>query len=502
MTQPTPVPAAPSAPGPPSGPAPGPTPDELNRQAWTAAGQWGLNGSMSELETLMWRSERHPELSSTITAVMLLDTAPEWDRLRAAHEWAVGLVRRARERVQEPLLPVGPPVWVTDPSFRLDDHLRRTRLDPAGGDLPALLAHAERFALAPLDRTRPLWEAVLVEGLADGRAAYLLKLHHSVTDGLGGVQLLSMVQSRTRDHTPDKPAGPADGPPGRESSGGVNPIVLTSRQLAARIGQAPDLLWRSVRFGGTVLSDPLRAGSDAVRFTASLRRMLPPPPAPPSPLLRRRTGRSWRFGVLECEFRRLRAAAKAAGGSVNDAYVAALLGGVRRYHERHDSPLESLPMAMPVSLRRGDDPMGGNKFAGALLAGPVGVRDPVERIAVIRGTVLTLRTEPALDSFGLLAPWVNMLPSGVGAAAWRLGATADLSASNVPGLPYRSYLAGARVDRIFAFGPLPGVAIMVAMTTHAGACCIGFTIDGDAVEDVSVLMDCFAEGLEEVLDIV
>lgn len=472
-----------------------PTPAELNQQAWTAAGQWGLEGSMSELETLMWRSERHPELSSTITAVMLLDSTPDWERLWAAHEWAIGLVRRTRERVQEPMLPVGPPVWVEDSSFKLENHLRRTRLD-GGDDVPTLLRYAERFALAPLNRRRPLWEAVLVEGLADGRGAYLLKLHHSVTDGLGGVQLLSLVQSRTRDHTPDKPSSTAGASPS-----GINPAVLASRQLASRIAQAPDMLLRSVRFGGTVLSDPLRAGEDAVRFTASLRRMMPPPPAPPSPLFTRRTGRNWRFGVLECEFKRLRAAAKAAGGSVNDAYIAALLGGLRRYHERHGSPIENLPMAMPVSLRSGDDPMGGNKFAGAMLAGPVGVSDPVERIAVIRGTVLTLRTEPALDSFGLLAPWVNMLPSGVGAAAWRLGATADLSASNVPGLPFTSFLAGARVDRIFAFGPLPGVAIMVAMTTHAGACCIGFNIDGDAVADVSVLMDCFAEGLEEVLAI-
>ncbi|WP_395726044.1 wax ester/triacylglycerol synthase domain-containing protein [Nakamurella sp.] len=485
--------------GPPRSHPPAPTPAELNQQAWTAAGQWGLDGSMSELETLMWRSERHPELSSTITAVMLLDTAPEWDRLWAAHEWAIGLVRRTRERVQEPVLPVGPPVWVEDSSFTLENHLRRTRLDPAerpGGDMPALLGYTERFALAPLNRKRPLWEAVLVEGLADGRAAYLLKLHHSVTDGLGGVQLLSLVQSRTREHTPDKPSSRAGASPA-----GINPAVLASRQLASRIGQAPDMLWRSVKFGGTVLSDPLQAGDDAVRFTASLRRMMPPPPAPASPLLKGRKGRNWRFGVLECEFKRLRAAAKAASGSVNDAYIAALLGGLRRYHERHGSPIDALPMAMPVSLRRGDDPMGGNKFAGALLAGPIGVSDPVERIAVIRGTVLTLRTEPALDSFGLLAPWVNMLPSGVGAAAWRLGATADMSASNVPGLPYRSFLAGAQVDRIFAFGPLPGVAIMVAMTTHAGACCIGFNIDGDAVEDVSVLMDCFADGLDEVLAI-
>lgn len=190
-----------------------PSADELNRKAWAAAGQWGLEGSMSELETLMWRSERHPELSSTIVAVMLLDTAPEWDRLWAAHEWAVDLIRRTRERVQEPILPVGPPVWVEDDDFKLANHLRRARLDTPNDhrdDRATLLAYAERFALAPLNRRRPLWEAVLVEGLADGKAAYLLKLHHSVTDGLGGIQLLSLVQSRTREHTADKPAsGPA-----------------------------------------------------------------------------------------------------------------------------------------------------------------------------------------------------------------------------------------------------------------------------------------------------
>ncbi len=472
-----------------------PSPDELNRKAWAAAGQWGLDGSMSELETLMWRSERHPELSSTIVAMMLLDTEPEWDRLRGAHEWAVELIRRTRERVQEPILPVGPPVWVQDTSFDLDNHLRRARLD-APGDQATLLAYVERFALAPLNRRRPLWEAVLVEGLADGRAAYLLKLHHSVTDGLGGIQLLSLVQSRTREHTADKPSSAVG-----TSTGPVNPAVLATRQLAARLGQTPDLLMRSLKFGGTVLSDPLQAGEEAVRFSASLRRMLPPPPAAPSPLFRGRTGRNWRFATLECRFKDLRAAAKQASGSVNDAYIAALLGGLRRYHERHGTSVESLPMAMPVSLRRGDDPMGGNKFAGALLAGPVGVSDPVERIAVIRGLVLTLRTEPALDSFGLFAPLVNLLPSSVGAAAWRLGSSADMSASNVPGLPFESYLAGAQVQRIFAFGPLPGVAIMVAMTTHAGTCCLGFNVDGDAVEDLSVLMECFQQGLDEVLAI-
>ncbi|MGH3432242.1 MAG: WS/DGAT domain-containing protein, partial [Thermocrispum sp.] len=170
-------------------------------------------------------------------------------------------------------------------------------------------------------------------------------------------------------------------------------------------------------------------------------------------------------------------------------------------HELHDQPVDELPLAMPVSLRRDDDPMGGNKFAGAMFAAPVGIEDPAERIAAVRGAVLTVRTEPALDSFSLLAPVVNRLPSAIGAAAWRLGGAADLSASNVPGVPYQTYLAGAKVRRVFPFGPLPGVAVMAAMVSHVGTCCLGFTIDGSAVRDRDALMSCFAAGLTEVLSL-
>ncbi|MGH3433931.1 MAG: wax ester/triacylglycerol synthase domain-containing protein, partial [Thermocrispum sp.] len=167
-----------------------------NEQAWAAAASWGRAERMTELETLMWRSERHPQQSSTTLAVMLLDQPPDWDRLVAAHEWASELIPRTRQRVLEPALPVGPPAWVPDEHFLLEYHLRRTQL-PGDGSMASLLAFAASFALAPLDRQRPLWEAVLVAGLDRGQAAYLLKLHHSLTDGLGGVQLMSMVQSRT-----------------------------------------------------------------------------------------------------------------------------------------------------------------------------------------------------------------------------------------------------------------------------------------------------------------
>jgi diacylglycerol O-acyltransferase / wax synthase len=250
------------------------------------------------------------------------------------------------------------------------------------------------------------------------------------------------------------------------------------------------------------LSSPIATAEEVLDFTASLRRILGGPPAPPSPLLRGRSGRSWRFGALECRLDDLKAAARAGRGSLNDAYLAVLLGGLRRYHERFGVEIEELPMTIPVSLRREDDPMGGNRFTGALFAGPAGVADPAERIATIRGIVLSVRSEPALDLLGLLSPLLNRAPPALAALAFgRLGATADLAASNVPGIPYAVYAAGARVERLFPFGPLPGVAVMAALVSHAGTCCLGINCDAAAVENPELLMTCLQEGLDEVLAI-
>ena len=451
---------------------------------------------MNEIETLMWRSESHPRLSSTICSLMLLDTSPEWDRFLAAHEWATQLVPRCRQRVMDPLLPVGPPAWVPDESFQLDYHVRRTHL-PGDGTMAQLLEFAQTQALAPFDRNRPLWEGTLVEGLDGGRAAYLLKLHHSLTDGLGGIQLMSLVQSRTREHTKDKPrAAP------RESTYPTDPWDFTTTVIGESARRLPGVAARALTGSARMLTGRSSALGEAVRYGSSLRRTLAPPPATPSPLLTDRRGSTWRFQVMECELADLKATAKLARGSINDAYIAALLGGLRRYHERHGVDLEHLSMVMPVSMRKSDDPMGGNKFAGAYFAAPIGVSDPVERIAVLRGIVLTLRVEPALDTLSLVAPLLNRVPARVGQIAFDLvGSAAELSASNMPGVPYPVYMAGARVERVFPFGPLPGVAVMAGLISHDGTCCIGLNIDGDAITDLDVFMQCMNEGLLEVTSV-
>ena len=465
---------------------------ETNEEAWAIAHGWSTAREMSEFEALMWRAEQDPRLRSTMMGVYLLDCVPDWERLAAAHEWATRMIPRFRQRVVDPPLHLGVPTWVTDPDFDLSYHVRRVRL-PAPGSFQQVLELAEQVAMTPFDRARSPWEVTLVEGLEGDRAAYFLKLHHTVTDGQGGVQLLGLLHSRRREPSPDKPMPE---PPRPERA---TPLSVLGDQLTRAPREAATLLGRAARLAGDTLVRPGEALGEAARFGRSLGRVLAPPPAEPSPLLAGRS-LSWRFGALEVGLDELKRAAKAAEGSLNDAFVAALLGGFRLYHERNGVDIEELPMAMPISLRRGDHPMGGNRFAGARFAAPVGERDPGERIRMVHDFVLTARAEPALDALALAAPAMNRLPTAL-VSRWYLAQTTrlDLQASNVAGIPYTVYMAGARIERIFPFGPLPGCAVMAALVSHDGTCCIGFNCDPAAVTDPELFFECQQQGLDEVL---
>jgi diacylglycerol O-acyltransferase len=465
-----------------------------NEEAWELAGQWSTEREMSPFETLMWRMEADPRLRSPMTIVDELDAVPEWERLRSAHDWGSRLIPRFRQRVQEPAFGLGAPIWVDDPDFDLDYHLQRVAL-PAPGTRRELLDLAQAEAMTPFDRARPPWRATLFEGLDGDRAAYLLKVHHSMTDGQGGIQLIGMLHSRKREPSPHKFAPPAR--PGEDISAtrALAEQLLSTPLSAAR--SARDLLTQTAQ----VALRPWETAQAAVRFGGSLERVLAPPPVDPSPLLEPRS-LSWRFDALEVELGDLKRAGKAGGGSVNDAYVAALLGGFRRYHLELGSPIETLPMAMPISLRSGDHPMGGNRFAGARFAAPVGALDPAERIELVRDFVLNARDEPALDALGFVAPVLSRLPPAL-VARWYAGQTAriDLQASNVAGLPWDAYVAGAKIERMLPFGPVPGCAVMATLLSYAGTCCIGISSDSASVTDPELFVSCVQQGLDEVLDL-
>jgi diacylglycerol O-acyltransferase len=458
-------------------------------QGWEELSKWGRERELGELDALMWRTERHPENSWTGVVALMLDSTPDWARLRRAHEWFISIVPRFAERVVDPALPVGPSAWSPDERFDLDFHLRRVRL-PEPGSVSQLLEYAQTVALTPMDRSRPPWVATLVEGLADGRSVYLLQAHHVLMDGMAVTQLMQRVLSPQRETTPGKPLGPD------EDFETVGPFEVTGRELARQATSTPRLI-------GSMLGAARRAALDpagAVRYTASLAHVLAPPPANRSKILRGGSRRVWRFGMLECPLPELKAAGKAAGGTVNDTFVCVLLGGLRRYCAAMGEDLPDIPISMPVSMRKLDEAMGGNKFAGAFFAVPSSVSDPVERIGEMRRRVEEVRSEPALDFLGNITPLLNRTPAGIASALLgAINSRSVLTTSSWPGLGAELYVAGAKFERMFVFAPLPGTALTGAMCTHAGICCIAINVDGEVFTDPELLWECMQDSLDEIL---
>jgi diacylglycerol O-acyltransferase / wax synthase len=161
-----------------------------------------------------------------------------------------------------------------------------------------------------------------------------------------------------------------------------------------------------------------------------------------------------------------------------------------------------MPVAIPISVRSSDDSQGGNRFAGARLALPVAIADPRERMERIGEIVRDARAEPALDGLGLIAPALSRMPGPlISQIAGGLTKSNDLQASNVPGIREPVFIAGARIERMYGFGPLPGCASMITLVTHGEECCIGVNLDPAAVTEPERFARCLVEGFEEVLEL-
>jgi hypothetical protein len=295
-----------------------------------------------------------------------------------------------------------------------------------------------------------------------------------------------------REPNPQKPQPPVPLPEW------ATPSELLRAQIQSDARALPGLL-PNVGDLMRVLSRPVETVENALRFGASLTRVLADPDAQGSPLLRARS-LSWRFLALDVAFKDLRAAAKAAGASLNDAFLAALLGAFRRYHEELDHPIDKMPIAIPINVRRETDPEGGNRFAGARFAAPVGIVDPRERMEVMGSLVRAARGEPAIDAMALFAPALARLPGPlISRLAGGLTKANDLQASNVPGFRTDVFLAGAKIERFYGFGPLPGCAAMVTLVTHGETCCVAANVDPAAITEPDRFSRCLEEGFAEVL---
>jgi len=455
---------------------------------------------MSDADALMWNIERDPQLRSTIVAVMVLDRIPDWTALLDRIEQATWAIPRMRQRVVTPMLRIGPPCWSAAPDFDLRYHVRRVRV-PSPADFDTVLDLARTAAMTPFDRARPLWEYTAVDGLADGTSAMVLKVHHSMTDGVGGLELLMGLFDLEREPAPGTDEAVSRTRPGDLDA--LTPIGLVGPSIDHRRRRAMGIAHRGVgegiRGAQRLAVDPVGTTAEAARAGRSVAEYLAPATKPRSPIMRGRTlGRD--LATLEVPLDHLKAAGRSVGGSMNDAFVASAVGGLARYHEFHGAPLEDLRLMMPINLRVEGDTLGGNHFTPARFLVPADVKDPAERIAVLSERCRWIRDEPAVSLTDALATVFNALPMAFTTSF--LGAMfkcADFVASNMAGAPIPVYLAGARLDRVFAFGPLSGAAVNVTLISHCGVCCIGVNTDSAAVPDPETLLEHLDAAFAEIL---
>ena len=453
----------------------------------------GLPTQLGAVDHLLHRGEANPRTRSGIMAVEILDATPDWNRFLDCFENASRRVLRLRQKVVVPTVPTAAPRWVVDPDFNLKFHVRRLRV-PEPGTLRDVFDLAELSLQSPLDISRPLWTATLVEGLPDGQAAVLLHMSHAVTDGVGAVEMFANIYDMERDPPPKQPAPlpiPEDVSPNDLARAGINRLPVTIA------GTLRDALSGAAKIAGWVARDPVSAMTEVVDYARSGSRVLNLA-AEPSPLLRRRS-LSTRSEAIDIDFTALRTAAKAAEGSINDAYLAGMCGALRRYHAAFGVPVEALPMAIPVNLRSDDDPAGGNRFAGVMLAAPIGIKDPTARIGEIHARMCQGREERAIDVVGAVAPLLSVLPSQLVESVAGSIVSSDVQASNVPVYAGDTYMAGAKVLRQYGLGPLPGVAMMAVLISRSGVCTVSTRYDRAAITDEALWAECMLAGFDEVL---
>ena len=458
---------------------------------------------MSDEDALMWHVEKDPILRSTIVAVAIFDGVPDFNRLRDRINRATCVIPRLRQRVLSPPFRLGPPRWSVEETFDIDFHLRRMRL-PEPGTERALLDVLQPIATAGFDRARPLWEFTLIEGLEgdDGseRAAFAMKVHHSVTDGVGGMALLAQLVDLSADApgpAGDPPASPA--PEKMDALGLIrDSLVHSSRRMLGVTRRIPGTARDAV---SALVRDPIGSGLGLARTAASIGRALAPATVPMSPVMRSR-GLGRRLDLFDLPLDDIKRAGKATEGSINDVFVASVVGGLNRYHERHGDCPDALRMTLPINLRSEGDDAAGNHFAPARFAVPVTIADPHERVRAIRALVHQQRAEPFLQLTGPLAGVLNRLPTTTTTALFGgMLKCCDFVATNVPGAPVPVFAGGARVDRLYAFAPPAGAAVNVSLISHCDTCCIGLVIDTTAIPDADVLVQCIREGFDELLSL-
>ncbi len=417
-----------------------------------------------------------------------------YDRVAERVESRLHLIPRYRQRLQRSAVGLANPVWIDDDGFDLTWHVRRATL-PDPGDDGALADFAGRAMSRRLDRSRPLWELTVIDGLQDGRVALLAKMHHALVDGVAAVDIGTVLL----DPSPEPLDIPAPEQPWEPQA--YDRTRHLARLAATPIVRAQKLLLDSATRALT--PDPRRAAGDLRRATELAVQLAKTRPSAPMTPLNVALGPNRRYALATAPLADLKAAGKSNGATVNDALLAAVTGMLGRYlDEAGQTVTKPLVALVPVSVRREGD-AGGNAISTVLVDLPVGEPDPAARIAAIHATMAEIKQSAAVRAGALLvgaSGWAPPLISSTLARAMGGVRAFNIVVSNVPGPQQPFYLNGCRLLAIHPAVPLnpPSQRLTVGIVSYDGSVCFGLLADRDLDPPVDVARAALDDALQEL----
>ena len=429
-----------------------------------------------------------------IGSLLVLDTRGrsggelDLQRLREQLVNRLGNAPRMRQRVQRVPMDLHHPVWVDDHRFDIEYHVRQSRVAEPGRpeDLARLVGS---LLSSPLDRSRPLWELYLIEGLAEGRSAIFVKTHHAAFDGLSGMQVLTTLVDLEPDPEPT-PAPDEWVPGGRPSAPGL--LLGAGADLLRRPWAVP---LEVARLGLGLLGTLVTPTTASQVIGASM--------APPSPFNRRLSGqRTVRFFEVDLtEVKRIKDTERV---KLNDVALCLVGGGLRRYLERHEVATDpSLLAYMPITLRAGEEALGNYT---SVVSARIGTDepDPIARLRMLaKQTVSAKRRASAmrppliLDVSAVTGPVVGPLIERLAVAARlteALRLAGNLVVSNVASIPVPLYALGSLVEEAYPIGPITdGVGLNFTLLSYRDKLAFSMLTEPGVVSDPDALVDdCIA----------
>ena len=431
---------------------------------------------MNATDATLWDIKRDPALRTTIVALALLERSPDWETLNLTVERALERLPRFRQRVVEGLFGLGRPKWV-ETDVDLPFHLRRVDA-PASKDLQSILELCGAIAGEEFDPARPLWEMLLVNGLAGGRAALIMKVSHAVTDGIGGVALFQAFADKQSAPSAKDLSNPPRSDGGNWLSGSIDSAESVAKSLV----------------------HPLQAATSAFGLAGSAARQLRPSGAPLSALMTKRSlGRS--VGVSTVSLDRLHHAAHRAGGTVNDGLVTICLGALADYHRNHGISIGDVRVTMPVSFRTTADDSASNQWTPSRFVVPLDSHaHPFELLARYQALLRKASHEPAIGISHLLAGSIQELPSGLTAGiVGGMVKGSDVVITNIPGPEQSISIGGAEVTELYPFAPTGGAALNIGLLSYDGVGYFGINMDTAAVEHPTEFLRCLEDRATDFL---